>query len=111
MSDYMSQDQRNMQAFGFIYADGSYSDERLPKGATLVPRRPGPSYKWDFANKRWVDTAVTAVKAAEPVKEAAPAPVIPPAAEKKEAPAVQAAEEFGGGLAEMLKNTTTPEGA
>jgi len=52
--DPVNQDAQKMLEYGFIYADGSYSDERLPKGATLVPRRPSPQHKWDAVAKRWV---------------------------------------------------------
>ncbi len=52
MSDY---DRKNMEGYGFIYADGTYSDEREPRGATLVPRRPNPGSMWDPDRREWYD--------------------------------------------------------
>lgn len=46
-------DREQMQAYGFIYADGSYSDERQPRGATIVPRRPSADHMWDPDDKKW----------------------------------------------------------
>lgn len=46
-------DSQQMQRYGFIYADGSYSDEREPRGAILVPRRPSPAHFWDPDSREW----------------------------------------------------------
>lgn len=39
---------------GYIYADGSYSDEREPRGATVVPRRQQVGDVWSHAAKCWL---------------------------------------------------------
>lgn len=52
MSDY---DRKNMEAYGFIYADGTYSDERQPRGATIVPRRPSINHAWDPDTREWYE--------------------------------------------------------
>ena len=46
-------DQKEMQRYGFIYADGTYSDEREMRGAYLVPRRPSADYMWDPDSREW----------------------------------------------------------
>lgn len=46
-------EQREMSLYGFIYSDGSYSDERQPRGAMLVPRRPSDKHFWDPEAKEW----------------------------------------------------------
>lgn len=130
--DHVKQDAEAMKSFGFIYADGSYSDERLPKGAMLVPRRPSPNHKWDQNKRAWILQAPAPAAAAAPVTPpvqpvdtleaaaaaptpapvaatAAPAPAevaqpVPPA----EAPAVVATPGLDPGLASILGNTTTP---
>jgi hypothetical protein len=46
-------DREQMRHYGYIYADGSYSDEREPRGAILVPRRPSPAHFWDPDSREW----------------------------------------------------------
>lgn len=46
-------DKEAMKHYGYIYADGSYSDEREPRGAYLVPRRPSPAHFWDPDSREW----------------------------------------------------------
>lgn len=99
MTDIAQEDLDRMKQYGFIYADGSYSDERLPKGAILVPRRPSPEHQWDMGKKQWVK-ATKVAKAPEPV---APAPL--PAAE---VPAVPHDPDQDPAIAKMLGNTLTP---
>lgn len=115
--DQVRQDAENMRAFGFIYADGSYSDERLPKGAMLVPRRPSPQHKWDQGKRAWVIPAAAVAPAPAPTPpqpevaalEAAAAPLAPAAsAAPVEVPAVQPDAGLDPALAGMLASTVTP---
>jgi len=107
----VNEDAAKMRQYGFIYADGSYTDERLPKGATLVPRRPSPSHKWDMEKKMWIGT--TSAPAVPAVSPAVPAvsPVSPVSAASygREAPAVAADPDMSPSLADMLSSTKTPE--
>lgn len=40
-------------SFGYLYDDGSYSDQREPRGATCVPRRPRADAKWNHELRCW----------------------------------------------------------
>jgi len=100
----VNEDAAKMRQYGFIYADGSYTDERLPKGATLVPRRPSPSHKWDMEKKMWIGTtSAPAVPAVSPVSP------VSAASYGREAPAVAADPDMSPSLADMLSSTKTPE--
>lgn len=50
---FNSADREAMKLYGFIYVDGSYSDEREPRGAYIVPRRPSKRHFWDPDSKEW----------------------------------------------------------
>lgn len=64
--DRVAQDAEVMKQYGFIYEDGSYSDDRLPKGAMLVPRRPSSDHKWNSETREWV------LVGGQPVRELTP---------------------------------------
>ena len=46
-------DKEAMKQYGFIYEDGTYSDERELRGAYLVPRRPSGQHYWDPDSREW----------------------------------------------------------